>query len=168
MAHRAGTALAAARFVLPVRKRYDLVIVSPGGDPKDRQLYQALKALRNAAAFTKPGGSILMAAELSEGLGNGLFQYWVETMRDRRRMTAKLKQHFVLGAHKVLHVDEVLSSHPVYLHSSLPRHMTELLGFHPADDLDAVLKDLMKEHSLELAVMPFGSLTFPGQTEPQA
>lgn len=163
-AHRAGAALAAARFVLPVRKRYDLVIVAPGGDPKDRQLYQALKALRNAAAFTKPGGPILMAAELSEGLGNGMFQYWVETMTDRQRMTAKLKQHFVLGAHKVLHVDEVLSSHPVYLHSSLPRHMTELLGFHPADDLETVLNDLLKEPSLELAVMPFGSLTFPGQT----
>ncbi|ALS24403.1 MULTISPECIES: nickel-dependent lactate racemase [Paenibacillus] len=167
-AHRTGAALASARFLHPVRKRYDLVIVSPGGDPKDRQLYQAVKALRNAAAFTKPGGPILMAAELSEGLGNGMFQYWVETISDRPRMTAKLKQHFVLGAHKILHVDEVLNSHPVYLHSSLPRHMTELLGFHPADHLETVLKDLSKTSPLELAVMPFGSLTFPGQPRPQA
>lgn len=164
MAHRAGVSLAAERFMLPVRKQYDLSIVAPGGDPKDRQLYQALKALRNAAAFTKPGGSIVMAAELSEGLGNGVFQYWVETMTDRHRMTAMLKEHFVLGAHKVLHMDEVLSRHPVYLHSSLPRHMTQLLGFQPVDDLEAQLKELLKEPGLDLAIMPFGSLTYPGQS----
>jgi nickel-dependent lactate racemase len=159
-AHRAGVSLAARRFVVPVKKLYDVVIVSPGGAPKDLQLYQSLKALCNAASFTKSGGTLIMAAECPEMLGNGIFQFWVETMPDRDRMVSKLHENFVLGAHKILHVDEVLRNHRVYLHSSLPNHLTQLLGFTPAQDLQAAVTSVLNRPDLLLAVMPFGSLTY--------
>lgn len=161
-AHRAGVPLAADRFVIPVEKRYDVVVVSPGGYPKDLQLYQSLKALRNAASFAKPGGTLILAAECSEMLGNGIFQYWVETMTDRERMVAKLKEKFVLGAHKILHVDEVLQNHRVYLHSALPAQFTELLGFIPAPDLSAAVASELNRPDLSVAVMPYGALTYAG------
>ncbi|CAG7650403.1 Lactate racemase [Paenibacillus allorhizosphaerae] len=160
-AHRAGVSYAADLFVVPVEKRYDIVIVSPGGSPKDLQLYQSLKALRNAASFAKPGGALILVAECPEMLGNGIFQFWIETMPNRERMVARLQQNFVVGAHKILHIDEVLRSYKVYLHSSLPTHVTELLGFIPAPDLNGAIASETCHPDTTVAVMPFGALTYP-------
>ncbi|WP_019537096.1 nickel-dependent lactate racemase [Paenibacillus ginsengihumi] len=160
-AHREGVRLAASRFTVPVHAQYDRVIVSPGGHPKDMQIYQALKALRNAAAFTRPGGAILLVARCEEHIGNGLLQYWLETMKDRQQMVAKLKERFEVGPHKMLHLAEVLARHPVHLHSALPRHWTELLGFKAEDDVQAVVDAWAADESLTVAYMPHGSLTFP-------
>ncbi|MCP3775802.1 nickel-dependent lactate racemase [Paenibacillus sp. MZ04-78.2] len=160
-AHKIGTEFAARWFTRQVTELYDVVVVSAGGAPKDLQMYQALKALRNAAAFVKPGGSLLLVAECPEGMGNGLFQHWIETMGDRRKMTDKLRERFVLGAHKILHVEEVLRRARVFVRSSLPRHLVELLGFYPADDLSATTQALLQDPGTKLALMPFGSLTYP-------
>jgi lactate racemase len=160
-AHRHGVALSAQRFVIPVERQYDLIVASPGGYPKDTQMYQTIKAIKNACAFTKPDGTVLMAAECSELLGNGIFQYWVETKRDREQMVRMLKEQFVMGAHKMLHIDEILSKHHVRLYSSLPEYLTGLLGFHPVADLQhEILSYLKPSHSI--AVMPYASLTFAG------
>ncbi|MDQ1911356.1 hypothetical protein RAC89_13015 [Paenibacillus sp. GD4] len=122
-AHRAGISLASQRFVVPTEEElYDVVIASPGGDPKDKQMYQAIKSMKNAAAFTKPGGTIIIAAQCSEMLGNGTLQYWVDTMPSRDWMVRKLKEQFVIGAHKILHIDESLqqrSGLPVFVVAEL-------------------------------------------------
>ncbi|NOU98244.1 nickel-dependent lactate racemase [Paenibacillus sp. LMG 31456] len=163
-AHRAGATIAIDHFLVPVNKSYDVVVVSPGGHPKDLQLYQAIKSLRNAASITKPGGAILLVAECSEMFGNGIFQYWVETKKNREHMVSKLKQQFVLGAHKVLHLDEVLSKHRVYLYSSLPRPLVSLLGMEQVDDLQSTYNQITAAgpaYTPEIAIMPYGSLTYP-------
>ncbi|WP_239630386.1 nickel-dependent lactate racemase [Paenibacillus sp. H1-7] len=160
-AHRTAIDKAGARFIVPSQTDYDVTVVSPGGHPKDMQMYQSIKALRNASAITKPGGTILMAAECAEMMGNGTLSLWVETMRDRKRAVDKLKQQFQLGAHKLLHLDDVLSRHTVYLHSSIPRPIVELLGFIPAENLQSAFHLALTNKAVKLAVMPFGSLTYP-------
>jgi nickel-dependent lactate racemase len=160
-AHQVAVKLAAESFIVPVTKMYDLVVVSPGGQPKDQQLYQSIKALRNASSITKPGGSILLIAECPEMFGNGIFQFWIETMSSRETMVAKLQQQFVLGAHKVLHLDEVLSQHTVHLYSSLPKPLVELLGMRSVSDLQRSFDEISKPADLQIGIMPFGSLTYP-------
>ena len=162
-AHRRGVELARRRFLIPNDKRYDLTIVSPGGFPKDLQLYQAVKTLQNAAGFTKPGGAIILAAQCAEAFGNGVFQHWVETIRDRRVIEQKLKERFVLGAHKISHISELLDTYTVYLYSSMPASQVELVGFRPVSDLTETVKALTQNGSaaISVAVMPYGALTFP-------
>ncbi|WP_426450581.1 nickel-dependent lactate racemase [Paenibacillus sp. S-38] len=164
--HRSGARLAARYFLLPVRELYDVVVVSAGGAPRDLQLYQALKSLRNAAAFTRPGGKVLLIAECREMLGSGVLQDWLETMPDLQRSTNALKEHFVLGAHKLLHVEEIVNRVQVHLYSSLSPHWVDLLGFSTISDPNEWLRRTLAEQSdLSLAVMPFGSLTFPQPSE---
>jgi nickel-dependent lactate racemase len=160
-AHRKGLELVKDTFLIKVNQLYDVVIVSPGGYPKDTQLYQSIKAFRNASTITKPGGKIIGVASCEEGFGNGLFQYWVETIQDRKVMTTKLKEKFVLGAHKISHVDEILQQHQVFLYSKLPLSAVELLGFQPILDLQQTVNELMAKPSLQAAILPFGGLTFP-------
>ncbi|WP_282938881.1 nickel-dependent lactate racemase [Paenibacillus sp. RC67] len=160
-AHRTLISRASSRFLVPVPHAYDMTIVSPGGHPKDLQLYQAIKALRNASTLTKKGGTIIMVAECSEMLGNGVFQFWVETMKDRQSMVEKLQQQFQLGAHKILHLDEVLSKQRVYLYSAVPRSIVELLGLLPTDDIQQVFDEFISTKGKTVALMPYGSLTYP-------
>jgi nickel-dependent lactate racemase len=55
------------------RKRYDLVLASAGGFPKDINLIQAHKAIDNAAAFVRDGGTLVMLAECPDGIGSTTF-----------------------------------------------------------------------------------------------
>ncbi|MDF2722895.1 MAG: hypothetical protein K0Q59_2570 [Paenibacillus sp.] len=160
-AHRQGADAAKQRFFLPVDRRYDIVVASAGGSPKDTQLYQVIKTIQNAAAFTKPGGSIVLLARCEELFGNGILQYWLETKQDRAAMAAQLQQQFVLGAHKITHIEEVVSKHTVYLYSDMPEPIVELVGFHPVRDLDETFRRLLAHQDIEVALMPHAALTFP-------
>lgn len=160
-AHRAALQAARERFIIEVAEPYDTVIVSAGGYPKDTQLYQAVKSLKNAATITKPGGKIVLAAKCEEIFGNGIFQYWVETIQDRKLIVDKLKEQFVLGAHKIEHIDQVLQNHEVFLYSDMPHSLVELVGFQPVSDLQACIDKLLANPYGTIALMPFGGLTFP-------
>ncbi|PYI51417.1 nickel-dependent lactate racemase [Paenibacillus flagellatus] len=159
-AHRLGLQAARRRFLLPASRDHDIVIASTGGFPKDMQLYQAIKTLQNASAFVKPGGAIVLVARCEELYGNGIFQYWAEVY-NRRSALQELKNRFVLGAHKLAHLDEVLTKHTVYLHSDMPDPLAELLGFRPAPDLNGTIRSLLREDCCRVAVLPHGALTFP-------
>ncbi len=56
-----------------VAHRFDCVIASAGGYPKDINLYQSQKALTNAAEITTDGGDIYLIAACDEGAGNSNF-----------------------------------------------------------------------------------------------
>ncbi len=52
----------------------ELVIATPGGYPKDANLYQAQKALYHAEMVVKEGGTVILVARLNEGVGDNLFE----------------------------------------------------------------------------------------------
>lgn len=159
-AHKVGVRQASGAFMVASVAQYDLVIASAGGHPKDMHLYQALKTLQNAAALAKPGGNIILIARCEELFGNGVFQYWVETIQDRSRMVGMLREQFTLGAHKVEHLDKVLKAYTVYLYSDIPQSIVELTGLIPVNDVSAVVKGCVSSGLTRVAVMPYGALTF--------
>lgn len=159
-AHQVGLQLAKKHFIVPVMRTYDIVICSTGGYPKDMQMYQAAKTLQNAAAITKPGGIIILIAKCEELFGNGIFQYWIETIQDSSIIAKRLNEQFVLGAHKIEHIHKITKNHKVYTYTDIPSPLVELLGFQPIDDLQKTI-DQLTESLERIAVMPYGSLTFP-------
>jgi nickel-dependent lactate racemase len=162
-AHRTGVELARRTFLVEAEPKYDVAVVSPGVYPKDTQLYQTVKAMRNAAAHTKPGGTIVAVSRCQELYGNGTLQEWIETIQDRDVMVRKIQERFVLGAHKAGHIDELLRGHRVYLHSRMPRTAVELAGFVPADDLEQTMDALLagSREAQRIVVLPYGGLTYP-------
>src|SRR5207237_1190485 len=59
---------------VPVPAPCDVVVTSCAGYPLDTTWYQAVKGLTGALPIVKKGGTIVMAASLSEGLGSAEFQ----------------------------------------------------------------------------------------------
>ncbi len=54
-------------------KQYDMVLASAGGYPKDINIIQVHKAIDNAAAFVRDGGSLILLAECADGIGSATF-----------------------------------------------------------------------------------------------
>ena len=52
----------------------DVVVTTGAGYPLDTTFYQSIKGLVAALPIVKPGGTIVMAASLSEGIGSDDFQ----------------------------------------------------------------------------------------------
>jgi nickel-dependent lactate racemase len=57
-----------------VEEPVDVVVTSCAGYPLDTTFYQAVKGLTGALPIVKQGGTIIMAASLSEGIGSPEFQ----------------------------------------------------------------------------------------------
>lgn len=62
-----------AHYKVSGHSQYSLVLASAGGYPKDINFIQAHKAIHNAAAFVRDGGTLLMLAECSDGIGSSTF-----------------------------------------------------------------------------------------------
>jgi nickel-dependent lactate racemase len=59
---------------VPVPGLVDIVVTSCAGYPLDTTWYQAVKGLTGALPIVKQGGTIVLAASLSQGLGSADFQ----------------------------------------------------------------------------------------------
>ena len=51
----------------------DIVVTTNGGAPLDQHLYQCVKGLTAAEATVNPGGTIILCAEMADGLGGDQF-----------------------------------------------------------------------------------------------
>ncbi|MCD6551830.1 nickel-dependent lactate racemase, partial [Thermotoga sp.] len=108
---------------VPVRDLYDIVIVSPGGYPRDIDLYQSQKALAVAQEFCKPGGKIILLAECSQGFGDE--GNYVQILEKAPSPVFVLDNfdfsNFQVGPHKAFLLARTLSKHEVFIISSLPK-----------------------------------------------
>lgn len=69
VAHNKGVELCRESWIRKVKHKYDITIVSPGRYPKDIDLHQSQKALAVGEQITNMGGTIILVAECSHGIG---------------------------------------------------------------------------------------------------
>jgi nickel-dependent lactate racemase len=137
-AHRLGCEMVAERGIIEIERPADIVLASAGGYPKDVNLYQAQKALDNAAYALRDGGVLILAAECPEGLGNATFEAWLSGA-EPDELLRRIQQEFVLGGHKAAAVAAVLRRAEVYLVSALSDDLVRRCGMTPFSDPDQAL-----------------------------
>lgn len=91
--HREACQRYADSYTLEIAERRPLVIVSGGGHPHDVNFIQAHKALDTAAAACTPGGTIVLLAECSDGLGRSDFLDWFDAP-DSAEMAKRLCEKY--------------------------------------------------------------------------
>jgi nickel-dependent lactate racemase len=105
---------------IQVDRRADIVVVSPGGDPADVNLFQAYKCVDNALEVVKRGGVIILVAELPEGHGNQDFYDWMVRFTDLKAVEREIKRNFVVGGSKAYYYLKALQKVQIILVSSMP------------------------------------------------
>lgn len=158
-AFRAGTRIVDAMYKAPVADRYDVVIASPGGYPKDVELYQSQKAVASAARIVREGGRIVVFAECREGHGSELAFAWAREASSPRDIVGRFRKQFVMGGHKAYQLARDVLRAEVYLYSELPEALARTFFLRPIADVNAI-GDLI-EPGASVAVLPQASLTLP-------
>ena len=72
--HAEAMAFVESESLVSLPEPADLVVVSAGGAPLDRTFYQSIKGIATALGIVRPGGIVLLLAELSEGIGSASFE----------------------------------------------------------------------------------------------
>jgi len=162
-AHREGTRYIDKMFSVPITELVDIVIVSPGGYPKDIDLYQTHKAMENASLAVKKGGIMIVVGECKDGLGEGKFADALMEGLSPQELIEELKNNFVLGRHKASRVAKIHLDSEVYLVSNLDDKIKKNLFIKNYDSLEEAFADAMKVQgeNAKVLVMPYGGSTLP-------
>lgn len=162
-AHRQGCGLADRMFKVTIPGRAAIVVASPGGHPKDLNVYQAQKALDNAAQAVRPGGVIVLVASCVEGYGERVFEEWITAAASPASVVERIRRQFQLGGHKAAAIARVAMESRIFLVSDLPETMVRRLWMEPFPSaqaaLDAALHD--QDPGAQVILMPYAGSTLP-------
>lgn len=166
-AHRVGCEHVIQRGRITIPQQADIVLASAGGFPKDINLYQAQKALDNAAYAVRDGGIVILVAECPEGFGNKTFEEWLRTASEPAELLNRIRQQFVLGGHKAAAIASVLEHAPVFLVSAIPSEAATSAHFIPFSSAQEALNRAIEKMgtTASIAVFPQAAsvLPFPAQ-----
>lgn len=163
---RRGVPLVRRLNQVEVARLFDLMIVSPGGHPKDVNLYQAQKALAHAALVTRPGGTILLAAACPDGTGSQAYEDWLRdpAMTSHAAVIDRFaREGYRIGPHKAFQISRDASRFAVLLHTAMPADMVARLLLAPAPDFQAAVDGAVNglAPTSRIGVMPRANATIP-------
>lgn len=129
-----GARTCAALYGVEIEEKFDIVVASCGGYPKDICLYQAQKGLNLASQAVKKGGHILLLAASSQGVGDDVyFDYVSQFTSPEEVLTDFKKQGFRMGAHKAYLFGRTLSEFDVVVSSELDAGVLNTCHLRAAD-----------------------------------
>jgi lactate racemase len=161
-AHREGCKVLDSMYRIDLKAPADIVVASPGGYPKDINIYQAQKGLDNAKQAVRQGGIIILAASAKEGFGEKTFEEWMLNMAPED-MINEIKTNFKLGGHKAAAIAMTLQKSKIYFVSDLDQNLIKRINLIPFSSIqeavDAALCELGDESTVLL--MPDAGSTLP-------
>ncbi len=163
LAHREGCSFLDSMYKITIPELADIVIASPGGFPKDINIYQAQKALDNAQHAVKKGGIIILAAECAEGFGEEVFERWLNDAEQSTDLIRRVEKQFELGGHKAAAIAMVIEKCEVYFVSALKEDVAALTFMKPFANLQEALDKALdaKGRDSKIIVMSHAGSTLP-------
>ena len=157
LAHRAACDYYLDHFSVPIPSKRDIVIVSSGGFPHDINMIQAHKALDMAALACHDGGTIILLAECSDGLGRPDFLKWfAET--DSRALAARLANGYEVNGQTAWALLTKAERFRVCLVSELPPDDVRRMRMVPVRTIEEALQHTGNGEGF---VMPRGAAVLP-------
>lgn len=160
----AGIPIVRNIFQVSVPHPFDIVIASPGGHPKDINLYQAQKALAHAALVTRPRGFVILAAACPEGAGDDDFSSWMQKRRSLDDVLETFRrQGFRVGPHKAFLLARDATRVQVRLVSEMRPESVRRLSLTPTPTIESALTEAIATlpAPLRLGIMPQANATIP-------
>lgn len=163
--------LEGVRFVegvvrVPVPKPVDVVVTSAAGYPLDTTWYQTIKGLTGALPIVKQGGTIIIAASLSEGVGSPEFQHLIKDNPDLRVFKERIlgKDYFVMDQWQLEELAKVTARCKIkVVTDGLSAPVLRECHAEPAASVEQAVADCLAEYGEEaqVAVIPKGPYVLP-------
>ena len=165
--HRAGCQAAKRVAMRPVDRRFDVVVTTNSGYPLDLNLYQSVKGMSAAAQVVSDGGSIICAAECSDGLpDHGEFRQ-ILAMRDTPQELLDMVNEPGFSRHDQWQVQlqaQIQVRARVMLKSGyLTDEQVRSAHLEPVDDVERATAECLAGYGpdAEICVLPEGPQTIP-------
>ena len=148
-----------AKVTLPTPA--DAVVVSSAGYPLDTTFYQAVKGLLTAVEIVKQGGSILLVAACSEGIGSKPFTDLIFKTDDLTAFVQGLYNpaNFVIDQWQLEELAKVARKADIYFYTDgIPYHQRAKLFVHPLQNAQEGIEELLERYgeNAQIAVIPEG------------
>jgi nickel-dependent lactate racemase len=164
--HTAACATARTAAMRPVDDRFDIVVTTGSGYPLDQNLYQAVKGMSAAYQITRPGGTIICAAECRDGFpDHGSYRAELTSGHSPEQLLAAIagRTQTVPDQWQIQIQARIQADTHVVMHTS---YLTDaqLAAAHleqTADITDAVDRALTDTPDARICVLPEGPQTIP-------
>ncbi|HRX82826.1 MAG TPA: hypothetical protein P5307_27355, partial [Pirellulaceae bacterium] len=139
----------------------DIVVTSCAGYPLDTTFYQAVKGLTGALPIVKQGGTIILAASLTEGIGSPQFEQLFEENENLEIFMERIlgKDYFVMDQWQLEELAKVCRKAKVKIVSDgLPAETINKLFVESAPSIEQAVADSLNEYGDDatMAVIPKG------------
>jgi lactate racemase len=151
---------------VPVPEALDVVVTSSAGYPLDTTWYQAIKGLTGALPIVKQGGTIILAASLTDGVGSSEFQNLIADNPDLNLFKKRIlsKAYFVMDQWQLEEFAKVVARCRVkVVTKGLPAETLRRCHVEPAASVETALAESLKEYGpkARAAVIPKGPYVLP-------
>jgi len=144
----------------------DVVVTSSAGYPLDTTFYQAVKGMTGVLPIVKEGGTIVIAASMSEGIGSPEFEQLFEDNENLDSFMKRIlgKDYFVMDQWQLEELAKVRRKAKVKVVSDgLSHEQLNKLFVEPASSVEQAVADSLNEYgpSARIAVVPKGPYVLP-------
>ena len=157
-AHREACDSYLSEHSIGIAEKQALVIASCGGYPYDINLIQAHKALDMAANACRDGGTIVLLAECSDGLGRSDFLKWFDS-KDSATLEKRLRESYEVNGQTAWALLSKAEQYRVILVSQLEDEDVRRMRMKPARSLDEAMSGLAS--TTKGFIMPHGAALLP-------
>src|SRR4051812_32365613 len=165
-AHKAGTEFVRHSAMQPVEAPFDVVVTTNSGYPLDLNLYQGVKGMSAGARIIKPGGTLILACECSEGVPaqSPLDKLLRSAGSPEEILTMLATPGFVRPEQWQAQIQALVQRKAkVLVYSSLADETIRAAHLEPCHDITAAVAEALQKAGPDatLAVLPQGPLTIP-------
>ena len=158
--YRKMTESAGSLFGMRVEEKADMVILSPGGHPKDIDLLQSHKSLFHASAALKDGGVMAVLAECPAGIGSATLAQLVE-LGSLEKVVERLKEGYIVNGQAAVSLLKMGRLFNVRMMTELGDTTLNNLGFFRlkrAEELSSISAQIVKDGG-RVILLPAASIT---------
>jgi nickel-dependent lactate racemase len=162
-AHEAGCRIVEDLYAVPINELADITISSQGGYPKDIDVCQTGKAIYHTRHATKPGGTMIILSDCSEGIGppdaNTIF-LGCETNAQREREVRNL---FTVPKYVSYFMCTAAETWNIIIVGSVDPSLLAKTAFRTAKTVEEALKTAFEKggRKQKIYLMPQGSSALP-------
>jgi len=154
-AHAEGCRICREMNTVEIPALADVVVCSPGGFPRDSDLYQAQKGLAAAEMIVRPGGTMILCANGELGVGEGLFVEWMKEGKSPQEIIDRYRaEGFNVGNNKAfLYARALLRAKVMIVSDKLDPSELQEMFLDWAPDLQTAVDRVLPEYTDPLVMV---------------
>ncbi len=150
--HKAGVKFLKEFFTIKTNLKFDFVISSAGGYPKDVNFIQSHKSIHHSHYILKEGGTMFSFIECSDGIGSKTFLDWFK-FKTIDEMKKHLLENYTMNGHTALSLRNKLKFVNIVVKTELETEILNTLGLKKIETFER-----LKNLDGSIAVIPNASI----------